>query len=243
MSSTRASAISPTMSRFRSASPARRTPRIPDDPIFMLAVRSRRDARQAGPSPKSAAVAIAMPTVKSSTPEVESDEAEADAGQASLRAAARQHHAQIGRERRSRGDRGVGHCQPDERARDRQHEAFGHQLPDDPETAGAQREPDRDLALAPEPAHEHQVGEVDAHDQQHRGHGRAEKQNRSANQGIDPLVVERHGGRAPEALARCAVARKRVGNLLVDSPPSTATSACAVSTDVSALRRATTWYE
>ena len=33
----------------------------------MLAVRSRRDARHAGPSPKSTAVAIAMPTVKSST--------------------------------------------------------------------------------------------------------------------------------------------------------------------------------
>ena len=81
----------------------------------------------------------------------------------------------------------------------------------------AQREPDRDLALAPEPANQHQVRKVDAHDQQHRGHSRTQSR-------IDRRIRDRSAGRRaarrsrPNAFAARRHQETGRESLLVDAP-------------------------
>jgi hypothetical protein len=68
----------------------------------------------------------------------------------------------------------------DERAREQdaqdgagaaEHEALAEQRPAKRGAAGAQRRPDRELALAPDGARQNQVGDIRARDDEHEGSG------------------------------------------------------------------------
>ena len=115
--------------------------------------------------------------------------------------AAGQHHAKVGHHRRAGAERRVGDARAADASGRREHDAFGHQLPEDAEAAGAERRANRDLARAPEPAHDHQIGEVDTDDEQHRADGRQQQQDGAPDQRIDPLVIERDGGGTPRGIA------------------------------------------
>ena len=73
------------------------------------------------------------------------------------------------------GDEGLGQTRKEQANRRRghgQHEALDHQLPDDAETARAQRKARGDLAAPADAADQHQAGDVGADDdQQQRRHG------------------------------------------------------------------------
>ena len=61
--------------------------------------------------------------------------------------------------------------QPEHAAGQREQDAFGQQLPDDAAASRADGRADRDLALAARRAHEQQVGDVRARDQQDEADG------------------------------------------------------------------------
>ena len=67
---------------------------------------------------------------------------------------------------------------PDQCSARAQHRAFGHQLPDDPCAARAERLSHRDLPLARDRAREQQVRDVRAGDQQHEADGAEEHEER-----------------------------------------------------------------
>src|SRR5262245_7369867 len=66
-----------------------------------------------------------------------------------------------------------GEQNADRSANERQDDAFGQQLPDDPAPGGAKRQPQRNLFHSPRRAGKRQIGDIGAGDQQHerdRGH-------------------------------------------------------------------------
>ena len=71
----------------------------------------------------------------------------------------------------------------------RQHHALGQQLPNDAAAAGADRRADRDLALAARGAHEQQVRDVGAGDQQHKA-DRAQQDEQRRPDVADDLVLQ-----------------------------------------------------
>ena len=73
---------------------------------------------------------------------------------------------------------------------------FGQQLLHDPGPARAERAAQRDLLGAPVGAHQHQVGEVGAGDEQHE-RDRAEQDEQRQPGVADQVVVQRHDQRAP----------------------------------------------
>ena len=66
-------------------------------------------------------------------------------------------------------------------AGERQHDALGQQLADDAAAAGADRRADRDLAPPAGRAHQQQVRDVRARDQQHEADGAGEHRAASAH--------------------------------------------------------------
>ena len=77
-----------------------------------------------------------------------------------------------------RADAGPAHEQPEHAAGEREDDAFGQQLPDDAAARSADGGADRDLAPAAGRAHQQQVGDVGARDQQHEADGAAVDQQR-----------------------------------------------------------------
>ena len=63
--------------------------------------------------------------------------------------------------------RGVADRQPRDRGDHRQDDALGDELPRDPPFAGAERQPGGELLQPRARSHQHEVGDVDAADQQH----------------------------------------------------------------------------
>ena len=76
----------------------------------------------------------------------------------------------------------------DRAARDRQHQALGQDLTDDASAAGAEREPDRDLALTRRAAREQQVRDVRADDDQQHGHRHEKDAQRRFQRGDDAVL-------------------------------------------------------
>ena len=100
--------------------------------------------------------------------------------------------------------------QPEHAAHRRQHDALGQQLPHDAAAAGADRGADRDLALADGRAHQQQVGDVGARDQQDEGDRAQQHPQRRSDVADDDLLHRRD---AEAALAAQRV-RKRLAELL-----------------------------
>ena len=98
-----------------------------------------------------------------------------------------------GRERADRR-RATPEADPTAPPMDRQQHALGQQLADDAPAAGAEREPDRDLAPPRRGRRQQQVGDVGARDQQHGADDAAEQQRDRLH--LLPLVgiavVDRH---------------------------------------------------
>ena len=67
-----------------------------------------------------------------------------------------------------------GEGDPEQRPHPGNHEALGEELPDHPSAVGADRRADGELARARCPAHQEQVGDVGASDQQHAADGAEE---------------------------------------------------------------------
>jgi hypothetical protein len=116
-----------------------------------------------------------------------------------------QHHSKVGHQRRAGGERRVGDRRAGEASGNREHHTLRHQLSHDPDAGGAERRANRDFTAAAQPAHDHQVGEVDTHDQQHCADRHEEQQHRAANQRVDPLVIQRNRRCPP---ARIVLARR-----------------------------------
>ena len=85
-----------------------------------------------------------------------------------------------------------GQTKPHEAARERQERAFGQELSQKPQTAGAERAANRDLALAPDHASQHQVRDARTHNQEHEAGGAKEHQECGLERSRQ-LVAKRHG--------------------------------------------------
>ena len=107
-----------------------------------------------------------------------------------------QEGAQVGYGSGGDADRGRRDERARRSARERQHQALGEELADDAQATGAERETNRDLALARKAAREREAGEVHARDEQHETHGPEQDERGAPQQGIDALIVEGHGGHA-----------------------------------------------
>ena len=68
--------------------------------------------------------------------------------------------------------------EPEASAGEGEDDAFGEHLEDEAPPAGAERRPDGDFLAAHRRAHQQQVGDVGARDQDHDGDGREERQQR-----------------------------------------------------------------
>ena len=80
-----------------------------------------------------------------------------------------------------RADAEPAEDQAEHAADDRQHDAFGQQLADDPAARAADRRADRDLAPAAGRAHEQEVRDVGAGDEQHEADGADQHEQRRAD--------------------------------------------------------------
>ncbi len=79
---------------------------------------------------------------------------------------------------------------PKRAADQREHDAFGQQLPDDAPAAGAERGPHRQLARAHGRAREQQVGDVGAADEEHESDDAEEQHRREPQIAADHRVVQ-----------------------------------------------------
>ena len=85
--------------------------------------------------------------------------------------------------------------QSDDAAGDREHEALGERLADQPAASGAERQPHRDLLLPRRRAAQQQVGDVRARDQQHEAdHGHQHEERRAARRSGSPTGRARPAG-------------------------------------------------
>ena len=98
--------------------------------------------------------------------------------------------------------------QPEHAAHQRQHDALGQQLPHDPAAAGAHRRADRDLPLADGRAHQQQVRDIRARDQQDEGDRAQQHPQRRPHVADDDLLHRLD--------AEAALAAQRVGKLLAE---------------------------
>ena len=86
------------------------------------------------------------------------------------------------------------------RARERQHQAFGERLPEQPPPSRAERRAHRVLGMPLQPAGQQQAGDVGAGDQKHDGH-RSEQRHEQPAAGAIQHVLHRRDSRA-DALQR-----------------------------------------
>ena len=86
------------------------------------------------------------------------------------------------------------------RAGPRERDALDEQLPHEPETAGAERRPHRQLALPRRRARQEQVGDVGAGDEQHEADRAGQRAERRPH-GADQLFPKRHHVRGPAGIA------------------------------------------
>ncbi len=126
---------------------------------------------------------------------VEPKHPEADPRQ--TRGAFGEHHPKVGHQPDARQNDSIRDCESGGGAEKRQQQALGHALADDAKAACAEREPYADFALSRESPDERQICEIDTRDQQYKGDRPEQEQNRSANEWIDSLVIERYRVRAP----------------------------------------------
>ena len=107
----------------------------------------------------------------------------------------------------------VPNGQAERAADDRQHHALGEQLADDAAARAAERGADRDLALAARGAHQQQVRDVRARDQQHEADGAEQHEQRLPHVADEHLADRIDAERCvrPERVLelRCEVGRRR----------------------------------
>ncbi len=157
---------------------------VPERLLLSLRVvlRSGREAPMAGKRPKRMPVSSEMPSVKSEYAPVEADGGAmfADAGKAG------------GTDGQQRAHANVAEHEAEDAAGDGKHHAFGEQLADDAGAAGTHGGADGEFALAAGGAHEQEIGDVGAGDEQHEA-DRAEKdQQRLARAGNDGVAQRLH---------------------------------------------------
>ena len=104
-------------------------------------------------------------------------------------------------ERHERAHAGQAEEEPADRAQAREHEALGQHLADEPALPRAERGADRQLAIAAGGAHQQQVGDVRARDEQHQQDEDLEEVERRPEI-ADELIADRHGVAAEAARAR-----------------------------------------
>ena len=102
---------------------------------------------------------------------------------------------------------GGGESQADRPSRECQQHALGQELPHDAASIGAERDADRDLALAGDAARQQQIGDVGAGDEQDAGDRRGQQRQRRPRR-ADDLLVQRH-----HAEGQAAVGRIQVGEI------------------------------
>ncbi len=93
-----------------------------------------------------------------------------------------------GAQRLNRTDRQVRQQQAERAARQGEHEALGSIWSDQAAAAGAERRPDGDLLAANRRAHQQQVGDVGARDQDDDADGGKQREQRRADPRDDALV-------------------------------------------------------
>ena len=98
------------------------------------------------------------------------------------------------------GDAGVRQQQAARAAEHREHEVLREELPDEPEPRGAERAAHGQFALAGLGPRQHQVGDIDARDQQHEPDGDAEHHQRRLDVARDDLT--QRPDREPQLPAR-----------------------------------------
>ncbi len=81
-------------------------------------------------------------------------------------------------------------------AGERQHDAFGQKLPEEPAATGAEGHPHRELARARRGADEQQIRDVRARDEQHRA-DRTDEHDERRPDGPRQILLQRHDARAP----------------------------------------------
>ncbi len=162
MSSTNASATSAITTLFRS----RRPPPSPSlRPLWRsVEMRSGRDARSAGITPNNAAATSAANIVYNSTPP-------------SIPTYARLGMS-CGPIATSMPIPAFATSQPEHRTAHGEHERFGEHLPHEPRAAAAERRAHRQLALTTRRAHQDEVRDVRARDEQHERHGAEQRDER-----------------------------------------------------------------
>ncbi len=101
----------------------------------------------------------------------------------------------------------AGACEheAEQAADDREQDALGHELAQEPATAGAERGPDRELAMPVLGAGEEQVGQVGAGDQQDEADRRLQNPDRAARAADDLLLHRLHLQDVPRSWIRRAV--------------------------------------
>ena len=110
------------------------------------------------------------------------------------------------RESHERARQPHGEHQAEDAAKHRQERRFGEQLPDEPSAAGAKRAANRDLALPPHGARQHQAGNVGAGNQEDESNGRKRHPQQRARAPAN-FVGERHHG-AAEHVGQAAERRR-----------------------------------
>ena len=95
----------------------------------------------------------------------------------------------------------VGNGDADDRAAEREQQAFGEQLSRDAETRAAEREANADLLLPRETSRQQQAGDVAAADQQQAEDGAEEKHQRPAS-GAREVALQRHHARVVAEIER-----------------------------------------